>query len=63
MNKVDENLKKLIIAEAKRVIELLEMPVEEQPSYYAYDPLNAELKGKMKELRRDTIRLEKQLKY
>lgn len=49
--------KQLVILECKRVIEIIE--VTKTDKYYGTEA--AELKAKMHELRRDTIRLENQL--
>ena len=48
----------LVILQCKRVIEIIEHRVDPRP-YYGTEV--AELKAKMHELRRDTIRLENQL--
>ena len=48
----------LIVLECKRVIEIIEHRVDPRP-YYCMEV--AELRAKMHELRRDTIRLENQL--
>lgn len=50
-----ENAKLLVAIECKRVIEILESGEELKPWGYG---LASELKAKMHELRRDTIRLE-----
>ena len=59
-----ETLKALIMAEAARTIELLEKltPADMNNKLYSNSQeLKAELKSKMHELRRDTVRLEKVL--
>ena len=59
-----ETLKALIMAEAARTIELLEKltPADMNCKLYSdSQELKAELKSKMHELRRDTVRLEKVL--
>ena len=50
-----DDTKQLIVLECKRVIEILESGTK------LYSAEQAELKAKMHELRRDTIRLENQL--
>ena len=50
-----DDTKQLIILECKRVIEIIELGTK------LYGTETAELKAKMHELRRDTIRLENQL--
>lgn len=63
MNK-RETLKALILAELARVSELLKViPANAMhPNQYMVNPAEkAELKAKMHELRRDTMRLEKML--
>jgi len=53
-----DNNKQLIILECKRVIEILESGVKLDPWGGS---VTSELKAKMHELRRDTIRLENQI--
>ena len=53
-----DDMKQLIILECKRVIEILQSDEKTKPYGSA---LASELKAKMHELRRDTIRLENQL--
>ena len=53
-----KDTQQLVILECKRVIEIIESTGESRP-YYGTE--TAELKAKMHELRRDTIRLENQL--
>ena len=53
-----DDTKKLIVLECKRVIEIIESRTD-LPQYYC--PATSELKAKMHELRRDTIRLENQI--
>ncbi len=53
---LDDN-KQLVILECKRVIEIIESGEKLKP--YGYEV--SELKAKMHELRRDTIRLENQI--
>lgn len=56
---MDKNdTKNLVILECKRVIEILESGTELKAWYC---PAMSELKAKMHELRRDTIRLENQI--
>lgn len=55
-----EDLKQLVIIQSKRVIELLENGCLTRDRW-GYVPDRAELKTKMAELRRDTMRLEKKL--
>ena len=54
---IDDN-KQLLILECKRVIEILESGVKLDPWGSS---VTSELKAKMHELRRDTIRLENQI--
>jgi len=54
---IDDN-KQLIVLECKRIIEILESGVKLDPWG---DAGTSELKAKMHELRRDTIRLENQI--
>ena len=54
---IDDN-KQLVILECKRVIEILESGVKLDPWGSS---VTSELKSKMHELRRDTIRLENQI--
>ena len=57
-----ETLKALIIAQASRVAELLgELKAQNMNCHLESQELKAELKAKMHELRRDTVRLEKVL--
>lgn len=71
---MDNTTKALIKAECERILQLLdgietaerenEDTKKEVPDYLWYDKTvkpKAELKNKMKELRRDTIRLEKEM--
>ena len=53
-----DDTKQLIVLECKRVIEIIESGDELKPWGYG---LASELKAKMHELRRDTIRLENQI--
>ena len=53
-----DDTKKLVVLECKRVIKLIESGTELNP--YG-NPATSELKAKMHELRRDTIRLENQV--
>ena len=55
------NLKKLIILECERVIELIKEDQLFAEKWWGRNPNRAELKNKMKELRRDMMRLEKML--
>lgn len=55
--KIDDT-KKLVVLECKRVIEIIESGTE--LNQYG-SPATSELKAKMHELRRDTIRLENQI--
>lgn len=55
-------IKMLIIAEATRIIDLLDTIPEEHLKYtYGSDREKSELKKKMAELRRDTVTMEKLL--
>ena len=59
-----QTLKMLVIVNAKRVIEILEtLPANElnNSCYLNSQSLKAELKAKMHELRRDTVRVERAL--
>jgi len=53
-----DDTKQLIVLECKRIIEIIESGAELKP--WGYGP-TSELKAKMHELRRDTIRLENQI--
>ena len=52
-----DDTKQLVVLECKRVIEIIKLGAK------PYSTETAELKAKMHELRRDTIRLENQLYY
>jgi len=52
------NTKNLVICECKRIIEILE---SEAKLISWHSPIVSELKAKMHELRRDTVRLENQI--
>jgi len=54
-----DNTKNLVIQECKRIIEILESNCELKPYSFGTTTVASELKGKMMELRRDTLRLEK----
>lgn len=54
-----DNTKNLVIQECKRIIEILESNCELKPYSFGSSTIASELKGKMAELRRDTLRLEK----
>lgn len=60
MSKISETIQTLVKAECKRVIELLESDIDFDDVYG--NRKLSELKCKMRELRRDTITLEKQIK-
>lgn len=55
-------LKKLVIMEAERVVELLNELEENQMNSNEGGPMKAELKAKMAELRRDTMKIDKFLR-
>lgn len=54
---IKETAKQLVILECRRIIEILESDAKLEPWYCPA----SELKAKMHELRRDTLRLEKQI--
>lgn len=56
-----DKIRKQLIAQAERIIELLEDDKNFNSEDYYYSGGRAELTAKMKEFRRDTIRLEKKL--
>ena len=61
--KVKETTKLGVIANAKRTIEIMESIKDtDNIPYWEFAPLLSELKCKMRELRRDTLKLEKELK-
>lgn len=61
MNKDLDLYKTLVIANCKRIIDILENTKEEDLNLYHRDSGVSELKYKMRELRRDTVVLEKKL--
>ena len=53
-----EIAKQLVIANCKRIIQILETSSEKLTKDNFYNPIKSELKIKMRELRRDTVELE-----
>ena len=61
--KVKETTKLGIVANAKRVVEILDSIGDtDNIPYWEHSALLSELKCKMRELRRDTLKLEKEIK-